>query len=388
MTRSRDIERVLDLWFEGVDRIPDRVIDRALENIERIPQRRAGRAPRRFTDMPTSLRLLGLAAALTVAGGAAYLVAGAIRPADAPGATRNMLDAPGATWSATRSGAFGHPSGTYEFETYNKLIARTPDGATIQLGPVISGDGTAVIGPTPTCPEGATYRYGLSADYLTLTALALTDSCTDRRALIEGDWDRLSADRGLDLGTRYTLDMGIQVSFTVPDWPGIPGVGPYGYTEGEAGQAPRVLRVGTDRPGTTMTDYELRLFVDPHPAKDVCDATKGVLGDGWTMADFADPARAGTMGSFSQPVRTTIGGHDAIYIDVKGSSICGGQIVTDQCCPDDSLMNGLSGRLWLVDVGGRPILVEFVRYDVALTAEQMAIGQALVDSLKLEPEKP
>lgn len=392
MTGLRDIERVLDSWFEGDDRIPGRVIDRALENIERIPQRRARRVPRRYSDMPTSLRLLGLAAALAVVGGAAFLVAGVIRPPDRTGST-DLLASTAATWSASRPAVFGHEAGTYGFDTYSDLVAFAPDGSVIPLGPVISWDGvTAVIGLIPQCLEQSTYRFTLAADYLTGTATAVSESCTDRRALIEGSWQRVEADRGLEVNHRYTLDMGLHVSFTVPDWPGVAASGPYGVTVGEPGRPPRELRVGTHRSDRPARDYELKLVVDPRPAADICDPGKGVLDDGWTLADFADEARAGGMATFTTPVATTVAGYEAIYVDVTSLSFCGLQLRGGgESVPDDSLTGRTSGRSWAIDVAGRRVLLQFLRSDDAqpnLTTEQLAIGTKLVASLELKPQAP
>jgi hypothetical protein len=386
MTTTRDIDRVLDRWFEGEDRVPERVIERALENIDHIPQRRATRVPRRLTDMPTSLRLLGLAAALAVMGGATYLLAGAIRQSDDVGTPRQILDSAG-TWTASRPAAFGRPAGRYEFDTYSDLVARGPDGTDIPLGPVISDDGaTAVIGQIPDCPGQATYGYSLSPDLLTLTARALDDPCADRRTLIEGTWARTRSDVGLQQRVAYTVDMtGLQVRLRIPDWPGIVGDGPYGLTQGPTGLAPRELRIGTDRPGVAETDYELRLVVDPRLARDVCDVRKGILPAGWTLDDFADPTRGGSSATVSHRVDTTVAGYPAVQVTIEpGASCVVGPFSEAECCPEDMAW-GRHLRSWGVLVGDRRVLLQFYRTDEPLTEEQLAIGEQLIESLVLTP---
>jgi hypothetical protein len=392
MRGPRDIERVLDRWFEGDDRVPSRVIDRALENIERIPQRRATRGPRRFTDMPTSLRLLGLAAALAVIGGATYLVAGSMRSTDEPGGPTNLLDAP-STWSASRPAVFGYQAGVYEFDTYDSKVkarAPLPDGRAIALGNVVSSDGsTAVLGPTADCPDEATYRYATSADFLTFTVTPVVDSCDDRRLLLTGDWHHLWTDIGLKIGDEYILDMGgLEARLTVPPWPNVNGDGPYGISEGEPGQPPREMRVGTDVPDRAETDYEFRLVLDPRLARDVCDVQKGYLDADWTFAEFADPRRGGPSATITHPVDTVVAGYPAVQVKVDARASCVvGSFEDSECCPDDMAWFK-HGSYWAVDVGDRRVLIQFLRANQPMTPETLDIGVKLVESLRLTPSTP
>ena len=66
MTRERDIERVLDAWFEpGPTEMPDRLFDDVLARVDRLPQRRA-LPTLRFPPMDSRIRWLALAAAVLV----------------------------------------------------------------------------------------------------------------------------------------------------------------------------------------------------------------------------------------------------------------------------------------------------------------------------------
>ena len=65
MTAQLDLERVLDDFLgDGSSELSDHVLDAALNDIARTRQRRALSVPRRFSDMPTPVRLLAAAAIL------------------------------------------------------------------------------------------------------------------------------------------------------------------------------------------------------------------------------------------------------------------------------------------------------------------------------------
>jgi hypothetical protein len=384
MKPTRDIERTLDRWFApGPERVPEGVVERALANIDHIPQRR-GNALRRF-KMPTNLRLLAVAAVLA-AGGAAYLLVGSDRPSETAEPIPVLsLGGSAGTWSAQRPSVFGHPAGTYEFDSYSPLVGRAPDGTRIEIGRAETNAGMATIAVTPGCSGEGTYLYQHSADYLRLVVAVVKDACTDRRKFLEGEWLRLRAEPDLQSGRAYTIDMGVGVEFVVPDWPTIDAPGPWAFAEGSPGTAPRVLIVGTDIPHTHKMDYAFELVVDPRPAVDVCDIAKGSLDSDWTLDGFA--ARpAPSVATFSPPTRTTVSGFPAVMIDVTGSPGCyNDQFIEDQCCPDDLLGPGVGGRLWAVDLGSRKVLIRFTGNGHGVTPEEMKIGQELVRSLRLTP---
>jgi hypothetical protein len=389
MKPIRDIERTLDQWFApGPERVPERVLERALTNIEHIPQRR-GIASRRF-KMPTNLRLLAVAAVLAAAGGATYLLIGSNREARDQAPTPVLgINGAAATWSAERPGVFGYQAGTYEFDTYSASVARSPDGKTIPLGQITADGATAQLGKTMQCLEEGTYRYRQSADFLTLVVEAVSDSCVDRRTLIEGEWQRVRADLDLEVGRAYTVDMGVLVDFVVPEWPSVPSPGPYVSTEGPPGQAPHEIHIGTDKPNTHLTDYELKLVVDPRLAKDVCHIAKGWLDEGWTLDDVAARKPASKNVTFSPPRRSTVSGFPAVVIDVADSEDCfNDQFTEEQCCPDDVIWWNNEGRFWVVDMGSRKVFIAFVGMGHAVTEAQLAIGTELVASLRLTLPPP
>jgi hypothetical protein len=96
--------------------------------------------------------------------------------------------------------------------------------------------------------------------------------------------------------------------------------------------------------------------------------------------------------SSCEPIRTTVGGHDAIAIDVGGTDGCpNGEVEADcGCVPGLNLtdVNGtLFERIWAVDVDGQIVIVLF--HDdgppwLPITPERAAIAQELVDSIQFE----
>jgi alpha-tubulin suppressor-like RCC1 family protein len=109
MTRDRDIERVLDRWFEeGPTEVADRVISGALDLVDRTHQRHTQRAPRRYRTMPGLVRLAAAAVVVALLGGAALL---ALRPGIAPPVGGAVTPAPTATALNAPSGAVAVTTG-------------------------------------------------------------------------------------------------------------------------------------------------------------------------------------------------------------------------------------------------------------------------------------
>lgn len=68
MTRERDVERILDRWFDdGPTQAPDRVLDAVADRIERQPQRPAWRLPKESHVNGYLKPLLAVAAVLVIA---------------------------------------------------------------------------------------------------------------------------------------------------------------------------------------------------------------------------------------------------------------------------------------------------------------------------------
>ena len=124
MTEPRDVTRVLDLWFaDGPTEAADRVLVEALTQIDHTRQRGPHDVPWRYSEMPTALRLLLVAALMLASAGAALLIAaGGLIPAPEPTPTTDepVTSGPGKVigtdpsggWSANRPAVFGNPTGT------------------------------------------------------------------------------------------------------------------------------------------------------------------------------------------------------------------------------------------------------------------------------------
>lgn len=214
MTRDRDIERVLDLWFnEGPSVMPDRALARVFERVDRTPQRRLASLLARFNPMSRSVQL-GLAAAaivvVAVVGLATFQPApgsGAspsIQPTPSPSAATSApaadpvpaalvgrwmggrRDVTGIDASAGTSIVFG--SGSFAITQSNngnmhRLAAKTEstDASHIRLtaGSDISDCSKGAIGE---------YRWSLSPGSRVLTLTAVSDDCAARGAAVEGTW--------------------------------------------------------------------------------------------------------------------------------------------------------------------------------------------------------
>jgi alpha-tubulin suppressor-like RCC1 family protein len=75
MSRDRDIERILDRWFEeGPTEVADRVIGSALDTIDKTEQRRVLRVPRRDFFMSGLVKWAAAAVVVAVVGGLAFVV--------------------------------------------------------------------------------------------------------------------------------------------------------------------------------------------------------------------------------------------------------------------------------------------------------------------------
>jgi hypothetical protein len=110
MSGHIDAERILDAFLAPeADRLADRVIDAALADIARTPQERGLRIPRRFTNMPASLRLAAAAAIVAVVG-----VGVLIYNARSPGIGAVPTPAPTPAWVPYTSARYGfeiaHPA--------------------------------------------------------------------------------------------------------------------------------------------------------------------------------------------------------------------------------------------------------------------------------------
>ena len=97
MTQPREIEGVLDRWFaDGPRELSDRALVAALSEIDHTRQLGAHAVPWRFSEMPTPVRLLLVAALMAVSAGAALFIAGTQRDSPTPTPTPSPIaDGPG-----------------------------------------------------------------------------------------------------------------------------------------------------------------------------------------------------------------------------------------------------------------------------------------------------
>jgi hypothetical protein len=115
MTAQLDLERVLDDFLgDGSSELSDHVLDAALNDIARTRQRRVLSVPRRFSDMPTPVRLLAAAAILAAAMGGAFLLGGTLRNDQSPSQVRTTEPSPNPTSSSAMLPAGSHTTTIFE----------------------------------------------------------------------------------------------------------------------------------------------------------------------------------------------------------------------------------------------------------------------------------
>jgi hypothetical protein len=215
MTRDRDIERVLDRWFdEGPTTMPDHLFGEVVDRIDRVPQKRLAGFRTRLLTMNSNLRLAAAAAIIVVVAGAgAYVLTHSpgvgVNPSSTPLSTPRPTAAAAllptalqATWvGATRTvpqvepaptrSAFQLTNATFKFidggptpRFFSTARLTAPD--TIVLALSTAGNGC-------TTGDTGTYTFTLSGSSGGGGALALhpvADDCAARAAAISGDWLR------------------------------------------------------------------------------------------------------------------------------------------------------------------------------------------------------
>ena len=233
---------------EAPTRAPDWVLGSALAKIETTTQRRALlRSPWRFLFVGIDAKLAVAAFAVIAVGGLLWLggTSGPLRRrADAVRGTESD-DRPGQR-TQTRPGTGCHPrtlgggaSTRWLAQRSLRAHPRAQDGQRPTVGRrAVTADawqrrrllrGDIHFGPTSACAESGSYRWALGkggSSFGTLVLEAISDSCTARRSLIEGWWDRMTstgtpdpvgvAEEWLE-GGRHSLTVdGLPLSFSVP----------------------------------------------------------------------------------------------------------------------------------------------------------------------------
>jgi hypothetical protein len=219
MTREQDIERVLDGWLaEGPTQMPSRFLDDTLDRIDRAPQRRfVGLRPRLSGTKPNPRLAAAAAIVLLIAGIGMTVISRApavgVGPSPIPTAVPSAsaqaitdmgqiesrwLSTTPRQWSALPevSSTFLITIGSTEMVINNfkgdvssaiSLIRTNSLNVTLHDATVYSN-----------CHLGdeGTYAIGLSpaGDILTLTAV--TDPCSARRSILDGDWARSNCPSG------------------------------------------------------------------------------------------------------------------------------------------------------------------------------------------------
>jgi hypothetical protein len=401
MTARLDIDRVLDDFLaEGTGELSDRVLAAALTDIKHTPQRRALRVPRRYSDMPTPLRLLVAAALIATAMGGAFLLGGSFNREPAPepslsptppapaGDAQRIGSAPGGRYTASRPVAFGLPAGDYALELRDgePLIVSGPANREILLGSVTNtAEGRAELGSTDRCAESGTYDYALSEDGRTFSIETVEDSCTDRAAILHGDWQRDTINHELVPGQSYAVDIGAgkHMQFTIP----------FGFRHAN-GNPPSVW-LNLSNSGEIVFDAEdffVLVEAGPSVQRDRCDTTRGEIAIATTLDEFVTWNTSARGVVASDPVPTTVGGHDAVYLDLATTDACPNGTPEPDCfcMPATSLWAGFDEpgeRIWGVDVDGRIVVILFHDDNaplLALTPERQAIANELVASMLFE----
>jgi hypothetical protein len=393
MTAQLDIDRVLDDFLaDGAHRLSAQVLDAALGDIETTRQRRAWRVPRR-SDMPTPMRLLAAAAILAALGGA-FLLGGNLKqttppePSPPPQPTSAADVQPieigseiNGTWVSYSPAVFGSAAGDYTMTLTNtpSLMVKGPDGRDIFLGLLDNtARGRADLGPIDSCAERGAYTFELSDDFRSLTVEAVSDACTERAKLLASSWVRASIDDALDWNQPYTVDLDPRITFVVPSEFSVVG-----------GRPPRIIvpTIGNERQVVIDSEDEYAIIhTAVHAQADRCDQTRGGRYMPTSFADFIEWNRSATGVTVSEPIETTVGGFDAIYVDVTPTADCpNGEVPPNcYCMPNDALVIGMIDRIWAVDVNGKIVLIQFHDDNppwLEFTPERQAIGQKFVDSI-------
>jgi hypothetical protein len=396
MTQPREIEGVLDRWFaDGPREFSDRALGQALSQIDHTRQLGAHVVPWRFSEMPTPVRLLLVAALMVASAGAALLVAGATRdqPPDAlpsPSPSLQLGEGvligsdPQGRWTAARPAAYGSDSGTFRLIVHAPvefLYAESPTGERVLLGSVnLPSAGVVELGPAGRCSVPGTYTYGVSADTTTLTLATVADECTDRTALLVGDWARETLEWRLQAGTRYRLPMdGLDVDVTIPE-SFIPPTGGFATYDG----ALQPVGLGYFRNGT----WAIELVTGPRgtlapvdrchdgPTRDLPASIDEYLAWNESSSDLVQ----------GEAVTVAVAGRPAVQVDLTGGPDCQADPGSVQ---PTQLIQGMEVRNWAIDLRGQLLLVTIVDEDPMdpMTPPVLEAGQAFIDSMELTPSR-
>jgi hypothetical protein len=326
MMRDQDIERVLDRWFtEGPTQMPERFLDDTLGRIDRAPSGRLGGLRTRWLRTDPGLRSAAAAAVvLAVAGiGAGLLIR--------TGGTGGPLSAGSGTLPASLHAEW-HPVGDHPLpfmhsgtEVLGWDIVIGPTSLTIQDRVDVHST-ASLVGPDQIellmldvgsqywhCHVGdaGTYEFRLSSGGLRLTLTPVSDACTDRAVVLQGDWTRtdigpLQAGRHEAANFRpFAYGTTGRLAYTVPDgWAGGPDMRNGLFELGRPSES--------DSAGIT-------LISNAYASDQVvpCDTNAGAAGVGRTPEALSDWLRTLPGLVVSPPTEVTVGGLRGIMVDLS-----------------------------------------------------------------------
>ena len=398
MTQYVDLERVLDDYYaDGRYDLSDSALDKALATISTTPQRRVLHAPWRNRHMPVLLRVAAAVALLAAALGAGYLIGGnrgdpaPEPPTETSTETVQLASLIDGTYGASRPGSFGLPAGAYELliglPPGSPLMAHGPAGEEILVGNFVADSTQATFARTDRCSAEGKYRYALDDEGRTLTIETVGDPCADRRTLLEGSWDRMFAEVRLVPRQRYEVDMSTTLS---SERTTLSFVQPTGFVDDGGTPGGAWWSIGEDRPSIQFAagqEHEAVVITGGTVPADRCDMEGAARSLPTTIDDFVEWNK--TAGAtVTEPVRTTIDGHEAVYVDVHVTGACQDLPGPDCFCMTvGSVWQGLEERVWAIDLGDRLVVAAYHDASfpvVPLTDAKRAIGTQFVESLQIE----
>ena len=427
MTRERDIERVLDAWFEpGPNEMPDRLFDDVLARVDRLPQRRVPPSLR-FSAMDSRIRWLALAAAILVVAVASLTLInrpdgnvgtspspsasaaptpGLPIPADLQhlwiGETRQI---PGLDPAAERS-VMNLRNSRLAFDTGTSTILRS--SVSLDAPGEIRFVETPASAVCNADDEGL-YTYEISPGGGALTLDVVSEACAAREAAISGDWARSACPDAsasclgdLEAGahvsanfnpfvhvTDYVYDYG-RFSYVVPDgWSNIVD-GRNGYILAEQG-AP--------------ADTALYLFATAYPKAQAAECSGSIDSSvGRSASAFASWLATLPGLVTTAPAPVTVGGLSGMTLDMSvdpawtGTCPFGGSepkpyvsmFTNGETAEADNfdwgLVAGAGMRLFLLDLpDGRTMLIDVEAQTQADWSALVTAATPVIDTFQFNP---
>jgi hypothetical protein len=139
-------------------------------------------------------------------------------------------------------------------------------------------------------------------------------------------------------------------------------------------------------------DYFALVDASVHVQSDRCDRNAFERYMPATLDEFVEWNRAATGVNVTEPVRTSVDGHDAVYMDIGGTDDCPNGIVQSSCdCVPATGLTDVDGalieRIWAVDVHDKIVLIQFHDDNppwLGLTPDRLAVAQEFIDSIHFE----